>query len=186
MVAVVGKGEQYSIVQILYYYVYTCNLIRHHSIYTVQRHYNCLIVHNQWSDCKPVPNSHCRNDIDTGFRKHRDYGNRPERSNQVHCKSLRCSLQSIHTCRSQYKSRFLMEKTNKKNKQNKPTFKLPRLSNNSIIIGALKTYVRLTGRVAQRLERLPHDREVVGSNPGRVIPKTLKMVPAAFLSGARH
>ena len=36
------------------------------------------------------------------------------------------------------------------------------------------------------LERPPHDREVVGSNPCRVIPKTLKMGPTAFLSGDRH
>ena len=30
------------------------------------------------------------------------------------------------------------------------------------------------------------DREVVGSNPGRVIPKALKMVPVATLLGAQH
>ena len=30
----------------------------------------------------------------------------------------------------------------------------------------------LPGTVAQWLERPPHEREVVGSNPGRVIPKT--------------
>ena len=40
--------------------------------------------------------------------------------------------------------------------------------------------------MAQWLERPPQDREVTGSNPGRVIPKTLKIVPTAFLSGARH
>ncbi len=40
-----------------------------------------------------------------------------------------------------------------------------------------------TGRVAQWLGCPPHDRKVVGSNPSRVIQKTLKMVPAAFLSG---
>ena len=30
------------------------------------------------------------------------------------------------------------------------------------------------------------DREVVGSNPGRAIPKALKMVPAATLLGAQY
>ena len=30
------------------------------------------------------------------------------------------------------------------------------------------------------------DREVVGSNPGRAIPKALKMVPMATLLGAQH
>ena len=30
------------------------------------------------------------------------------------------------------------------------------------------------------------DREVVGSNPGRAIPKALKMVPVATLFGAQH
>ena len=29
-----------------------------------------------------------------------------------------------------------------------------------------------------------HDREVVDSNPGQVMPKMLKMVPASFLPGA--
>jgi len=36
------------------------------------------------------------------------------------------------------------------------------------------------------LEHLPHNRKVVGSSPGRVIQKTLRMVLAAFSSGARH
>ena len=36
------------------------------------------------------------------------------------------------------------------------------------------------------LERPPHEREVVGSIPGRVIPKTSKMGPSAFQPGARH
>ncbi len=31
-----------------------------------------------------------------------------------------------------------------------------------------------------------HDREVVGLNPGQVIPKTLKMVISAFLSDGQH
>ena len=43
--------------------------------------------------------------------------------------------------------------------------------------------VTLTGVMAQWLERLPHNRKVVGSSPGRVIPKTFKMVLAAFSSG---
>ena len=46
-----------------------------------------------------------------------------------------------------------------------------------------------TGVMAQWLERPPHDREVAGSNPRpghTVIPQTLKMVPTAFLSDARH
>ena len=30
------------------------------------------------------------------------------------------------------------------------------------------------------------DREVMGSNPGRAIPKVLKMVPVATLLGAQH
>ena len=30
------------------------------------------------------------------------------------------------------------------------------------------------------------EREVVGSNPGRAIPKALKMVPVATLLGAQH
>ena len=30
------------------------------------------------------------------------------------------------------------------------------------------------------------DREVVGSNPGRAIPKALKMVPVATLLGVQH
>ena len=39
--------------------------------------------------------------------------------------------------------------------------------------------------MAQWLERLPHNRKVDGSSPGRVILKTLKMVLAAFSSGAQ-
>ena len=38
-----------------------------------------------------------------------------------------------------------------------------------------------TGVMAQLVERLPHNRKVDGSSHGRVIPKTLKMVLAAFL-----
>ena len=40
--------------------------------------------------------------------------------------------------------------------------------------------------IAQWLERPLRKREVAGSNPGRVIPKTLKMVPVAALLGAQH
>ena len=36
------------------------------------------------------------------------------------------------------------------------------------------------------VERLPHNRKAVGSSPGRVIPKTLKVVLTAFSSGTRH
>ena len=36
------------------------------------------------------------------------------------------------------------------------------------------------------VERLPYNRKVVGSGPGRVIPKILKMVLTAFSSGARN
>ena len=36
------------------------------------------------------------------------------------------------------------------------------------------------------LEHPLWDREVVGSNPGRAIPKALKMVPVAILLGAQH
>ena len=42
-----------------------------------------------------------------------------------------------------------------------------------------------TGVMAQWLERLPHNRKVVGSSPGQVIPKTVKMVLVAFSSGAQ-
>ena len=34
--------------------------------------------------------------------------------------------------------------------------------------------------LAQSEERPPHEREVVGSIPGRVIPKTFKMGPSAI------
>ena len=36
------------------------------------------------------------------------------------------------------------------------------------------------------VEHLLREREVVGSNPGRAIPKALKMVPVAILIGAKH
>ena len=44
----------------------------------------------------------------------------------------------------------------------------------------------LTNRVALWLECPSHDREVMGLILRRVIPKTLKIVPAACLSGTRH
>ena len=40
--------------------------------------------------------------------------------------------------------------------------------------------------IAQMVERPLREREVVGSNPGRAIPKALKMVPVATLLGAQH
>ena len=46
-----------------------------------------------------------------------------------------------------------------------------------------RTIYRHSGSV---VERLLCDREVVGSIPGRVIPKTLKMVLAALLLGAQQ
>ena len=45
------------------------------------------------------------------------------------------------------------------------------------------TYDRHSGSV---VERPLCDREVAGSIPGRVIPKTLKMVLAALSLGAQH
>ena len=44
----------------------------------------------------------------------------------------------------------------------------------------------LTGTVAQLVELPLCDREVAGSIPGRVIPKTLKTVLAALSLGAQH
>ena len=38
----------------------------------------------------------------------------------------------------------------------------------------------------QMVERPLREREVVGSIPGRAIPKALKMVPVATLLGAQH
>ena len=42
------------------------------------------------------------------------------------------------------------------------------------------------GPVGSVAEHPLWDREVVGSNPGRAIPKALKMVPVATLLGAQH
>ena len=44
----------------------------------------------------------------------------------------------------------------------------------------------LTGPAGSVVEHPLRDREVVGSNPGRAIPKALKMVPVATLLGAQH
>ena len=40
--------------------------------------------------------------------------------------------------------------------------------------------------IAQMVERLLREREVLGSIPGRAISKALKMVPVATLLGAQH
>ena len=40
--------------------------------------------------------------------------------------------------------------------------------------------------IAQVVERPLREREVVGSKPGRAIPKAFKMVPVATLLGAQH
>ena len=40
--------------------------------------------------------------------------------------------------------------------------------------------------IAQMVERPLREQEVVGSIPGRAIPKALKMVPVATLLGAQH
>ena len=50
-----------------------------------------------------------------------------------------------------------------------------------------KICIRLhTGPCGSVVEHPLRDREVVGSNPGRAIPKVLKMVPVAALLGAQH
>ena len=43
-----------------------------------------------------------------------------------------------------------------------------------------------TGPCGSVVEHPLRDREVVGSNPGRAIPKALKMVPVATLLGVQH
>ena len=43
-----------------------------------------------------------------------------------------------------------------------------------------------TGPAGSVVEHPLRDREVVGSNPGRAIPKALKMVPVATLLGAQY
>ena len=51
---------------------------------------------------------------------------------------------------------------------------------------ALLYAVLFTGPCGSVVEHPLRDREVVGSNPGRAIPKALKMVPVATLLGAQH
>ena len=46
-----------------------------------------------------------------------------------------------------------------------------------------RTAIRACGSVVEHPLR---DREVVGSNPGRAIPKALKMVPVATFLGAQY
>ena len=46
--------------------------------------------------------------------------------------------------------------------------------------------VSCTGPCGSVVEHPLRDREVVGSNPGRAIPKALKMVPVATLLGAQY
>ena len=54
-----------------------------------------------------------------------------------------------------------------------------------IFIGQMSE-CHLTGSAGSVVEHPLRDREVVGSNPGRAIPKALKMVPVATLLGAQH
>ena len=59
-----------------------------------------------------------------------------------------------------------------------------RMTNLPFLLLALSPFVyRHSGSV---VERPLCDREVAGSIPGRVIPKTLKMVLAALSLGAQH
>ena len=44
----------------------------------------------------------------------------------------------------------------------------------------------ITGSCGSVVEHPARDREVVGSNSGRAIPKALKMVPVATFLGAQH
>ena len=44
----------------------------------------------------------------------------------------------------------------------------------------------ITGPRGSVVDHPLRDREVVGSNPGRAIPKALKMVPVATLLGAQY
>ena len=57
---------------------------------------------------------------------------------------------------------------------------------NSCWYSFLKSFFIFNRSDAPVVERLPHNRYVVGSSPGRVIPKTSNMVLTAFSSGARH
>ena len=51
---------------------------------------------------------------------------------------------------------------------------------------SLKFTYTYTGPAGSVVEHPLRDREVVGSNPGRAIPKALKMVPVATLLVAQH
>ena len=46
--------------------------------------------------------------------------------------------------------------------------------------------MQFTGPCGSVVEHPLRDREVMGSNPGRAIPKALKMVPVATLLGAQY
>ena len=52
--------------------------------------------------------------------------------------------------------------------------------------GIHKKRPRTTGPCGSVVEHPLRDREVVGSNPGRAIPKAIKMVPVATLIDAQH
>ena len=47
-------------------------------------------------------------------------------------------------------------------------------------------FVTRKALIARMVERPLREREVVGSNPGRAIPKALEMVPVATMLGAQH
>ena len=53
-----------------------------------------------------------------------------------------------------------------------------------MVICCLQT--NLTSPAGSVVEHPLRDREVVGSNPGRTIPKAINMVPVATLLGAQH
>ena len=63
-------------------------------------------------------------------------------------------------------------------------FKLP-FDDSESCISILK-HLEKIGPCGSVVEHPLRDREVVGSNPGRVIPKALKMVPVATLLGAQY
>ena len=52
--------------------------------------------------------------------------------------------------------------------------------------GILRFFTCDTGPGGSVVEHPLREREVVGSNPGRAIPKALKLVPVATLLGAQH
>ena len=57
-----------------------------------------------------------------------------------------------------------------------------------VVLVSCYIVLRITSPVpiAQMVERPLREREVLGSIPGRTIPKALKMVPVAILLGAQH